>query len=169
MKIITGNYRSYEALTSAIHAQIQKDMNSVFKTIAEEIKKMLHDYVQTYWYSAHSPKNYNRTYEFINSLTCSKVETIGNRQEVFIFFDPDKIGAYRTELGQWNQHLDVYGIESAAEAIVLWIEEGQDSPLFSYEGIHQIENVEMQLREGNKISKDIAALLAAKGYQVKIK
>jgi hypothetical protein len=169
MKIITGHYHSYETLTSAIHAFIQKDMKPILSAIAEEIKKMLHDYVQTYWYNDHTPKNYHRTYEFINSLTVDKVQTVGDRQEVFIFFDPNKIGAYQTELGQWNQHLDIYGIESAAEAIALWIEEGQDSPLYSYEGIHMVESTELTLRENNKLAKDIAALLLNRGYIVKVK
>jgi hypothetical protein len=168
-KFVTGDYRSYSNLIHDIHFHINANLTPILQQVAEDIKKMLHDYVNTYWYGAHSPTNYQRTFEFINSLTVDNVQTTGDRKEVFIYFDPAKIGAYQTELGQWNQHLDVYGIESAAEAIALWIEEGQDSPLYSYDGIHQIEQTELALRQNNKLAKDIGALLTAKGYTCKIR
>jgi hypothetical protein len=169
-RIVTGNYTSYKALVDAIHAQINKDLTIPLQKVAEEVKEYLRKYVDEHWYGAHSHEYYDRTMQFINSLTVDTVQSTGDRKEVAIYFDPSKISANKGAPGMWNQHMDVYELESAALAIAGWIEEGNGpSPLYEYDGIHQIEQTELFWREGNRLAKAIAELLAAKGYIVKVK
>jgi hypothetical protein len=171
-KIITGNYRSYNNLVSVIHSYIQSDLQPILKQVGEEIKKILHNFIQTNWYNSRpTPAFYDRTYETINSLTVDQVRTTGNRTEVLIYFDNSKIGSYQTDNGMWNQHMSIDGSSSwggisIGQWVVDWMDKGQNSPAYSYGGIHFIDNI---LNNKDDFIKKINELLKSKGYICKVK
>jgi hypothetical protein len=165
-KIVTGNYRSYNELVKVIHSYLQSDLTPIMKQVAEDIKGTLYDYIQTNWYNARPATSYyDRIYEFINSLSISNIKTVGNRKEVSIYFDESKIGSYETSVGMWNQHMDIYG-NGVGGAIVGWINTGENSPLYSIEGIHFIDEI---LNNSDKFIKEVADLLEKKGYICQVK
>jgi hypothetical protein len=59
--------------------------------------------------------------------------------------------------------------QTVGDAVVGWVNAGQNSPLYSYAGIDFIGNVTDDLIDNNKIAKQINAALAAKGYICKVK
>lgn len=166
-KIVTGNYRSYNNLVDAIHFYIQLDLESTLKKIAEDIKKTLHDFIQMNWYSARpTTEFYDRTFDIIDSLKIDDIQTVGDRKEVFIYFDDSEIYSVQTLSNKWNQHLSIDGSESyngisIGEWVVNWLDEGQNSPLYSYGGIHFIDNI---IDNKDKFVKELNDLLKKKKY-----
>ena len=173
-RIITGNYRSYKDLVSVIHSYINADMNDILKKIAEDIKETLYDYINKNWYGVNTPNNYQRTHNVLNSITVDKIQTLGNKKEVFIYFDESKIISNQTEAGHWNQHMSLdgsasWGGQSIGHWVVEWMNSGQKSPAYSYGGIKFIENTVEELEKNNKLVKEINNALKAKGYICKLK
>ena len=119
---------------------VNKRLEKAMDEVGDEVAKELGDYVFKNWYQARgNPKDYNRTFQFLESVT---FQTMFARGKFFteVFFDPDLIDAMYDEYSSWNQHMSVRK-EDVTEDIVGWIEYGQNSPLYSYDGIHMVENV----------------------------
>lgn len=75
-----------------IAERISKSLNStvflaMVKSIEAEATKDLKDAVLKYHYNAYSPKEYERTYQFLNSIR-SEINVSGFGIEMKIFFDP---------------------------------------------------------------------------------
>lgn len=124
--------------------QLNKHINKLLKKAMDdvglEVTKELGDYVFKNWYLAKgTPNDYNRTFNFINSVT---FQTMVANGKVFteVFFNPDLIKPMYDEYSSWNQHMSL-SQKDVSESVVGWIEYGQNSHLHSYEGIHMVENV----------------------------
>lgn len=78
------------------------DRDELLEMIMEDAKEKLRDYIQEYWYDTYTPKDYDRTYDLLNSVD-AKIE--GN--EVVLYFDDYQISSNRT--GGWGQHIGFEG------------------------------------------------------------
>lgn len=125
---------------SQLNNHINKTLKRAMDGVGKEVSKELGDYVFKNWYLARgNPNDYNRTFEFLDSVT---FQTMVARGKVFVevFFDPDLIKPMYDEYSSWNQHMSL-SQKDVSESIVGWIEYGQNSHLYSYKGIHMVENV----------------------------
>lgn len=140
------------------------------EAIGEKIKNILRENVKKLWYERnYTPTHYTRTFELIDSITVSQARKINKGYEVVIYFDPDKINPYPAENGEWSKHESITTGTNIAPYLPLWIEEGQNSPLFSYEGVHPVKTTKEYLRQNQYIIREMAKLLEAKGFKVIIK
>ena len=124
--------------------QINNHVNKILKTsmdeVGKQVAKELGDYVFKNWYQARgTPKDYNRTFQLLESVSFQAMVSQG-KVSTEVFFDPDLIDSMYDEYSSWNQHMSL-SQEDMTENIVGWIEKGQNSSLYSYKGIHMVENV----------------------------
>ena len=154
------DFQSVEALYSYVQNQILIGAESV----GEHIKELLKDYVDTMWYSVHTPEEYHRTMQFINSISVKTPILIGNTIQVEVYFDEGKIAPSMDNRGFWNQHMGVNG-EDVSGNIPRYIEEGNNSSLYSYNGIHMTKETEDFCRVNNVPVKLMVDYLKANGIE----
>lgn len=149
--------------------QIKKDMRPSLRQVGERIRTELRQYVLENWYNSRpTTEFYDRTMQLINSITVSQIIETGNTMNIQVYFDSSKIIATVTEDGKWNQHASIHG-EDVSESIPYYIEEGNKSPLYSYDGIHSVENIIELCRQSNIPLQEMITYLSSKGYSVGIK
>ncbi|WP_321132700.1 hypothetical protein [Virgibacillus sp. M23] len=79
--------------------------------------------------------------------------------------DTDKINAYRTGDGEWNQHGDIQYIQDVSEYIPLWVEEGTSGSLWDRDGSHYMEASHYEL-SGGQLARALSDALRSKGWSV---
>ncbi|MDD4779013.1 MAG: hypothetical protein PHT02_00220 [Tissierellia bacterium] len=152
--------------------QIEESVIVDLNKIGEEVKGVLRNNVRVLWYERNGmnwePQDYERTYQLIDSITCKKVIKIGNKYQVEIFFDTDKIQPmYGTDDKHWTRHMSVVNYSDVSEAIPLWIEEGNNnSRIYSYEGVHPVQETKEWIKNDNYIKERLKELLEMQGYKV---
>lgn len=147
------------------HLESQMVVN--LEKIGEEIKSVLRHNVKTLWYDRpFTPTHYSRTFELIDSITCSKAKQIGNgAYQVQIYFDTDKINPYPASDGEWSKHESITTGTNVNVYIPIWANEGQDSPLFSYEGVHFVEATIDWEKEDKYLMNRMKELLEKQGWK----
>ena len=112
-------------------AQLKAHINAIIQTclqeIAKETEEYLKIYVETLWYGDHFPDRYQRTFQFLNSITKSEIEMKGNKMNVAIYFDTSKITPNFLGNGEWNQHMGFNG-QPFVDGLIETIENGNPSP-----------------------------------------
>lgn len=155
--------------TEQIHQYILKNAEEGLQQTLEKIKIELVKYVEKYWYGRENGTHnyYNRTMEFVDSITASKVKIQGNTLSGEVFFDTTKIGSYN-DYPNWGQHQGLHG-ENVSELIPWYIEEGNKSSAYEYEGIHMVKNITLWAKHNNVPLKEIMSFLKTKGFQCEIR
>jgi hypothetical protein len=156
----------------ALYKYLENDIVFSLGMVAEDIKKILRDYIEENVYKAYSPYEYDRTYELLNCLDISPIKKIGDIYSFSIFFNTDKIGMYNTD-DRWNQHKSVFGYETwhgmpINELIPWFIENGTENSVWDRKGIYSIEYVKERLEKTDEHLKMIKKILKSKGYNVEI-
>lgn len=116
---------------------LEQETERAVKYAGETIKQVLIDSTKRMWYSEHSPEQYQRTYDILNSISLDAVKTGKGGYTATVYFDEDKIRMQAAD--GWNQHMSVdgstsYGGRPIASWVVEWVSFGQNSSIFSYEG-----------------------------------
>lgn len=144
---------------------LQKQIPIGLEKIGEEVKEILRNNVQELWYDRpFTPTYYSRTMEYINCIQCSKVKNIGNgKYEVEIYFDTNLIQPHINSNGEWNQHANIDGEDVSAQ-IPYYIEEGNNSSIYSYQGVHPVENTKEWLEETDFLRKRMIEFLGKYGF-----
>jgi hypothetical protein len=123
----------------------------VVQITSDEISKLLRDNLYDVWYKT-SSGSYVRTYDLINSITSSKVESAGKRSyQSKVFFDPDKIRAERPENSPLGQHMSfdnsiAYEGMSIGEWVGSWIDQGMESPTYKIKGTKYVQQTMDELK-----------------------
>lgn len=128
-----------------IEKQLNKQLMQAMDRVGHKVMLELADYVWENWYMKNNPTEYNRTFEFLESITKTKARFINGVCEVQVYFDNNKIKPYYDEDSMWNQHMSL-SHKDVSNAIVGWIEWGNNPSgstkiPYEYEGIHMIENM----------------------------
>jgi hypothetical protein len=152
----------------------QQTVEIIRSKIGEEIKEILHRYVDTLLYKAQGNINgdssynrYHRTYQLIDSITVSNVRKVDkNTHEIKIFFDSQKIIPTKDETSKWNQHMSSDGtFTEENEHIASWMNYGhagmynQRPLLFLEEALKEINSKEPHI-------KILEGHLKAKGFTI---
>jgi len=148
---------------------LQKQIPVSLEAIGEEVKKILRDNVQQLWYDRpFTPTHYTRSMEYINSIVCSKATKISNGQyRVEIYFATDLIQPYMSPNGEWNQHASIYGEDVSAQ-IPYYIEEGNNSPLFEYQGVHPVKITKEWIEDNDYLRKRMIKFLGKYGFNCSV-
>ncbi len=159
------NFTTYEDLFSYLNRQIKISLQDV----GREVEKLVKEYIMENWYNEHTPKEYIRTYQMINALRVGQVKQIGNNYSVELYFDTDAIYANEVTDSSWNQHMSLPDKEGNTRDVSEWIpydiEHGQNSKIYSYKGIHMMENMS---KENLKILQLLVLHLKSKGFDCAI-
>lgn len=82
------------------------------------------------------PKQYERTYQLLESVSRTEVKKIYDRYVVEIYFDYKKMQPIIVE-NKWNKHADFYGNwiqnEQSASDLINWLEYGTENKWFSHD------------------------------------
>lgn len=155
-------FTSWDSLFKYLEEQVEVNINK----IGEEIKSVLRNNVRVLWYERpFTPQYYSRTYELIDSISLKRAKkTALGTYECEIYFDTDKINPYPSENGEWSKHQSITDDEDVSEFIPLWVEEGENSPLFSYEGVYPVRETKDFLEEDKYLKNRMKELLEDKGF-----
>ena len=122
--------------------EFEQYVNVVIKQMVEDITQQtlmeLRDYVMEEWYLNRTPSEYDRTYQFLDSLIAKDIKRVTNVFIGEVLSDPKEIIPMWNDESMWNWHMSVDG-EDYSELITHFIEEGQSSSLYSYGGIHMFQ------------------------------
>lgn len=130
---------------SGLMKALEKETEKAVEYAGDQIKKILHDNVQHLWYNARGDAyQYSRTYEVINSITLETLKQGKGGYTARIYFDENKISPRISENGGFNSHMSLngdtsWGGRSLASLVVEFMELGQNSPVYSYDGAHFVE------------------------------
>lgn len=157
--------RSFKQLEQVL---LQKIALSV-EEIGKQIKEMLRKNVQELWYErSYTPTHYTRTFELIDSITVTEAKRVPDGYQVVIYFDTDKIHPYPpAKPREWPRHQSVTDGADVSFYIPWWVEFGQKSPLFSYEGVHAMEKTKEEVIDDEWIKQRIKEVLGVRGFIVK--
>ena len=154
-------FKTIDAALKYIELQIPINLEK----IGEELRDVLRNNVRLLWYGrGYTPTHYTRTYELIDSLSVTKAKKVGNAWEVMIYFDTDKIHPYPAENGEWSKHQSITNGQNVAEWIPYWTNFGQDSPLFSYDGVGFLEETLRWESDDKYVRNRMKELLEDKGF-----
>jgi len=159
-----SDFRDYKSLFKYINQNIKLSLDQV----AQQVQQMVKDFIIQELYQNYKPTEYDRTYEFLNSVSVSKVEEITKgKYMVQIYFDTSLIHPYITS-SFWNAHASVTG-HNMSSFIPLFLEEGTDFPsLYPREGIHSMETIREDLDRSKKYMGMIKEFLEKKGFKVEL-
>lgn len=154
-----------DVLKQVLNTTIQ----DLLRDVAHEIADKLFEIIQTDWYDSHYPNYYERTYEFLHAVTNSNVERVGSELRTDIYIDPSKITS-SVGNGFWNQHMSLDGSTSydgtpIGQWLIQWIEEGQNSRVYSYNGIGMFDKLDQYTMQN--INKMVVYTLKSYGFSVK--
>jgi len=155
---------------SDLFAFLEENIPINLEIIGEEVKQILRDNVQQLWYGRpYTPTHYTRTMEYINSLQCSKVKKVGNAYEVEVYFAIDLIFPHPAENREWSKHESIIDGEDVSAVIPYYIEYGNNSSLFKYEGVHPMEITTNWLEETNYLKNRMLELLKTHGFIISLR
>ncbi len=150
---------------------IEIQFAKTLEIVAQKVQAKLIQITGSQWYQANTSEFYERTWQFIQSISQSKVKKVGNNFEVEIFFDTDKIHSIEGQPGEFNAHMSLDGSTSwkgtpIPELIPIFIEKGQTSKVHPYEGIHMIEQTREWTREN--IARMVLQEFKSAGFNVQV-
>lgn len=152
---------------------IESQVKEALRQTAIEVEQIIKKYIKRVWYDAYTPKAYTRTYDYLNSLTVSKVKTVApGRYEIDIYFDTSKIKPRPSDgVGRWPSHQNVYTGKSFAEYLPEWIEYGKLSSIYPFStktGGQPMTSAFKELKHTQFHLKRIQSILNSKGIFIQI-
>lgn len=147
-----------------------KVLQPLLKKLAKKVGKKLQDYINEHWYVNSESEYYDRTYDFLTSVTDIEIKMSGKDCAYEVFIDYNKMSQHPSGAGMFGARTSLnddteYDGKSISEWLIQWIEKGQKSPVNSYEGIHMFENVSEQLK--TEINSLIYSSFAEMGISIK--
>lgn len=159
------DFKDFKSLFAYIEATLPINL----EIIGEEVKNILKDNIENLWYGrSYTPTSYTRTMEYLNSVQCSKARKVGGGYEIEIYFATDLILPHSYDNGEWPQHQSITDGEDVSAAIPSYIEYGNNSSLFSYEGVRPVGVTKDWLNDTDYVNKRIISLLGSYGFKVGI-
>lgn len=86
--------------TNALNVYIEKQVKNFLLEAGVEVGKVIKEYIQERFYDAYDPLKYDRTYQLLNSVTCTEVKQIGNTYQIEVYLNTDGVNYYSWEDGQ---------------------------------------------------------------------
>lgn len=158
----------FNNLESALR-YLKKNVKVGIKQVIEnKIEGILKQYILDNQYDW-TPKDYVRTYQYINCLTLGKVIETSQGFSVELYFDTDKIIPDEAPEGSsWNRHMDI-DKNDIKEYLPLWLEEGTKNPIFSHGGNHAIKNTIDYCEENGIHIRELSKILRDNGIDSRFK
>ena len=157
----TGSGTSVNSPKELQDKVLEPTTKALISKMSDEIYRHMYDLTQERVYDAYTPTNYERTGEFLESLTKEKGDIYGgNIFQAKVYFDASKIKPVRSPVsGQWNQHMGLQG-QKFTGGLVDVIEEGQQTKsAWDRKGTHIIaDTLEWFENEAYEIGADLSSV-----------
>lgn len=158
-------FSNWNDLLKYLDKQVEINLEKIGKEIADVLKH----YVNENWYKDHQPEYYDRTMDILNSISVTKAKPIKNGYEVKIYFDESKIRMIEYD-GLFNAHMSIngdasYSSWSIPQWVVYWMNYGQNSPIYSYDGVNFLEDTIEWTQDDNYHINRMKELLEVKGFK----
>ena len=145
-------------------------LQPLLQKLAKKVGMKLQHYINENWYVNSESEYYDRTYDFLTSVTDIQIKMSGKDCAYEVFIDYNKMSQHPSGVGMFGARTSLnndteYGGKSISEWLIQWIEKGQKSSVNSYEGIHMFENVSEQLK--TEINSLIYSSFAEMGISIK--
>jgi hypothetical protein len=155
---------------NALMKHLESNVLLNIQKIGEEVKGILRNNVRVLFYERNgmnwTPEDYTRTYELIDSLEVTPVKKIGNKYEVSVFFNDEKIHPYKVA-GEWSAHESVVTGQDVSQNIPFYMEYGNQSSLYSYSpDSPPVQTTIEDLKSDDYIKERLKELLEIQGYKV---
>lgn len=150
---------------------IEKQLQDSLRLVALEVEDMMKQYILDNLYNVYTPKDYARSYNYVNSLTVRRVyKNSKGELETEIYFDPDKIYSREIHDRYWNQHMSLdksttWNGVPINELIPYFMEEGV-SGKWDREGIYVVKNILRKLDQDKEFKRMMAEKLNEKGLKI---
>lgn len=166
---MTRTFKNLDGLFKYVEKNLRLTLNDVALLVEKEMK----EYIMKKLYQSYNPKEYHRSYDYINSLTVGKVVQVGTSFNVEVYFDPKKIKQEEVHDSAWNRHMSVDGNTEwngtpINELIPYFIEYGTNGSLWDREGINVTTETIRELEDTKKHLEVIKNVLKQRGINVKI-
>lgn len=112
-------YKYTISRTKELDNLLKKSIREIMDRVGQDTVNKLKVYIKLYWYDRYSPKDYDRTYNLLNSVSYRVKE-----DSVEIYIDEDKL-VHAVQAG-WNQHMSFDG-EDFSAGLIEFIENGKFS------------------------------------------
>ena len=155
------SFKNLADLNKYINTKLIQSMDKV----GETAKQHMYDYVKKEMESRPEDKLvYERTWEYLNSISRTKATYVYGAIVVFIEYNTDKIHPYITTDGTFNQHADLWN-EDTSDFIPLWLEFGTDNDIHSHKPVGGLIDLEKWVKLNFK--KELMNELRKLGIQTK--
>lgn len=157
-------FKSLKELNDYIEKQY---LVQFLEKIGNEIKGWLKNNVRLLWYERDfTPTHYTRTMELIECISVRPVKkNADGSYQTEVFFDTDKMHTYPASDGEWSKHESITSGTDVRLMIPAFVEFGENSPLFSYEGVHPVETTKEEIISDGYIINRMKELLESKGIK----
>lgn len=88
------NNADLKKFVQQISKSMKTDLAKALDEVAEIVRDMWKAHLQEYWYDVYDPKQYQRTYETLESIVKTNVVEYKGQFKVFIHYDTDLINRY---------------------------------------------------------------------------
>ena len=152
-------------LGKIVEEEIKKIGNETKKALQAEIKAKFYgrpgyhpNQEETNWYT--------RTWELLNCID-TEFKRIGkNEFQVRVFYNTDLMNTYPAEPGKWSSHQSITTGTDSRLMFPAWLEWGQNSPLYSWEGMNIVGDLYDRWEDDKVIMQHFRDAFLRKGFQV---
>lgn len=146
------NFSTYRQLEMYMENRLKKILNECAREAMEELKANIEENLYSW-----TPRKYERTRMFIDSVSKTKATKVGDRYECKIYYDTDKIRSIIRMPNSWNAHAN-FDNEWIGDELIYWLEYGTpDNPYYQHPEYGFVrETLEWLQTEYKKMFKDKA-------------
>ena len=155
----TKKFQTLNDYYNYVNKQLEICMDEVGRQLKMEFQNQVFEKV----YKARNPKEYERTFNLLDSVQYKLTNTNGVIK-VELYYDTDLIKSEYNEYSYWNQHMSLSG-EDVSKDIPYYTEYGNKSPIYSYKGAYIVKYMREYMEE--RATAKLAYLLYKKGITIK--
>lgn len=123
----TYKFKNMKQLKNTVNKYIGESLNEVADICLLELRNNVKENIYSW-----TPSKYKRTYEVLNSISRTKVESVSGMMTVKIYFDTQKIKPHVYGGNTWNAHADFWGNTVDGNDILNWLENGTENEYYSH-------------------------------------
>lgn len=161
---------------SELFKELEKLIKPNIQKIGEEVKNVLKRFIQTDLYDSYEPKEYERTFQFLEAVECTAAKKVGNKWQVKIFINPDKMDHFSADDDRfWLPHTSSigdergntsFGSKDIAEWLIYWLETGDNTSPYSRGEIGMFKKTKEWLEDDNYVYNTMMSRLRQAGFEI---
>lgn len=155
-----------------INIYLGKIIEQEIRNFAEQVKKALQQELKAKFYGRagfHQNSDgtdwYTRTWELLECISVRPIRKNGNEYITEVFYDTDKMNTYPSDGHEWSKHESIVTQTDSRLMLPFWIEYGQDSPLYSWEGFNIVGDLTERLIDDKALLLHFEKELRKRGFQ----